>query len=220
MENMKPTKNDWLTYSFTGSFYKNGDTPCRRELHIKQADYNGEPDLLVIMMNPGGSHPVGSTDYNNIPDHLLDKFVPTEPDDTQLRVIDFMEARSTDMIPCKNIFKYAVVINLTDKCESNSSLLRSGDREFSIFKKGSDYCFDKFSNKNMSILIAWGAKSIFNEPVRNALERIRKLEGIEKIYGFLNDSENNKGKDFYFHPKMRYKHSNYWINNLIEITIL
>ena len=175
-----------------GYFYENKGTICRKILTLKTIESNVEPDLLVIMMNPGSSHPLGTSDYLNIPKSKLDKLVKTEQDYTQSRILEFMH---------KNGYSHACVLNLTDVCNSKSSKLKSEDKKYSMFKTKEEAIkiLKEYMPHSKKVLIAWGCKSVFKELIINVKTALSEL-GLRKIYGL----PSNKDKDLYFyHPLVR-----------------
>lgn len=175
-----------------GYFYVNNEKICRKILTLKTIDSIVESDLLVIMMNPGSSHPVGTSDYLNIPLNMLEKQVVTIPDETQSRIFGFMY---------RNGFNNAIVINITDVCNPKSSKLKSEDKDYSNFqnKEKAINFIKAYLPKSKRVLIAWGCKSVFKELIINAKQALSSL-GVNKVYGF----PSKKDKDLYFyHPLVR-----------------
>lgn len=71
-------------FEIFGLFYKNEGHTFRKYLNIKKnKSSKDKPDLMVIMMNPGGSHPIGINNFKKIPKSFLGKEVLTTPDKTQ-----------------------------------------------------------------------------------------------------------------------------------------
>ena len=69
----------------TGYFYNNGQHSFRKYLNIKRIDFRiANPDLMVVMMNPGSS--------KQYPEYMdcFDCEVLTNPDYTQYRIMKIM----------------------------------------------------------------------------------------------------------------------------------
>ncbi|MES2681334.1 MAG: DUF1643 domain-containing protein [Bacteroidota bacterium] len=186
-------KKNWLQYNyeFSGLFYRAGKVNCRMVLDIREIGCGlEEPNLIVIMMNPGGSKPEDRT-------YKFDKiqnatFVPTQPDLTQWRVIDFMKLHG---------YKYARILNLSDLCEPTSGNLKSQeftDNSNFFLASEENKLFDSFFLKGTDLLIAWGSKDITKKVIANALEKIR-TKNCPKTYGF----QHIKEKQFFYHPLKR-----------------
>ncbi|MCA6438034.1 MAG: DUF1643 domain-containing protein [Bacteroidetes bacterium] len=202
-------KKNWLKYNyeFSGLFYKAGKINCRMVLDIREIDSKLEdPDLIVIMMNPGGSKPEDqSYKFNTLQKAT---FVPTQPDLTQWKVIDFMKSYG---------YKYARILNLSDLCETKSGKLKSKEfRDYSNFftPSGEKDLFDTFFTKETDLLIAWGSMDIAKKTITNALEKIR-TKNCPRIYGFQHTQERN----FFYHPLKRPQKGtkydiNLWLNGV------
>jgi len=190
------------THFIQGHFYQNSNTVCRKELHIKESN-DSLPDLLVIMMNPGASRPDGLKSYKDITDNQLNKLVDTIPDLTQKKVIDFMETKG---------LKYAVVLNLIDKCEPKSNNLTIDDTIFSMFnslEKTKLILNSDFQSVD-NVLIAWGCKKIFKALNKNILEVLKKSD--KTIYGY--PKNNCAEKVYFYHPLKR---NEKWLEKVNEI---
>nr|MBP6302839.1 DUF1643 domain-containing protein [Bacteroidia bacterium] len=174
--------------------------------YIKNDSKRNTPDLLVIMMNPGGSRPKGLKSYKDITINHCDKFLCAEPDITQDRIWEFMEFKE---------LKYACILNLIDKCETNSTKLRSGDKDYTNFKsmESTADIIKEYAPNPKAVLIAWGCKEIFKE----VIERIKyTLSGFEdvKIYGF---AKNDNEYLYFYHPLVR---GDIWLSSVKEINNL
>lgn len=182
-------KNKWLQlpYEFSGLFYQEGDQKCRRVLEIREIGYEGNCDLIVIMMNPGGSYPIDKEfQFTGIKEA---NFVATYPDITQWKVIEFMRQNSS---------KYAQVFNLSDICKTK---LRQEDKDlfenFSIFKTDIKYINEHFDNGEFkNVLIGWGASPMTKDTIGLAVGFLISKQKV--IYGYRGLVGN-----YFYHPLMR-----------------
>lgn len=215
-------KKRWLQYNyeFSGLFYRGIRVNCRMVLDIRGINCGqNKPDLIVIMMNPGGSRPEDES-YNFGPLQLA-QFVPTHPDLTQWKVIDFMRRHG---------YKYARVFNLSDWCEPDNNKLEIVKfRDNSNFWRTTDRnrYFNTYFNGKTDMLLAWGCKGLSKVIIRNALNIIRTKNYL-RIFGYQHPKE----KTFFYHPlkiKPKKKSSkkekydvNHWLNGvkLLEETAL
>ena len=190
---MKEEEKDiYKDFEVLGKYYIKNEVVCRKVLYIKRKNKIktiNTPDLLVIMMNPGGSHPDYLNSYLEVRKKDCLDFVRAEPDKTQKQIMEVM----------KDKYHFACVLNLIDKCETKSSKLRSADKQFSNFsEKSLGLKFIKeHAPSAKSVIIAWGCKSIFKPLIKNINSTIKGLK-IEKIYAYpkTSDTENL----YYYHP--------------------
>lgn len=170
-----------LPYEFRGLFYKSGEQKCRRLLEIREIGYKGEPDLMVIMMNPGGSKP--KDEQYVYREYKRDNFTATYPDDTQWEVIDFM--RDTKLKD-KKPYKYARILNLSDICNPNSVILKK--KTVDACPNYANACQDihTYFNKDADVLLAWGCNNIFKFIIDDILYKKRLFNDLKgTFYGFL-----------------------------------
>lgn len=193
-----------IGYEITGKFYKKKHIICRRELHIKKEGLDSKPDLIVIMMNPGGSKPCGLSNYSKISPKELNKFVCTIPDKTQTKVVEFMKIAK---------FKYGIIVNLIDKCEPVSSNLRIDDLVYSNFvsRENTKEFLNTFSNIS-NVLLAWGCKNIFSNQMQFILEYLKTSN--KTVFGYIN--KNKKDKIYFYHPLKRGED---WIRGVEKINL-
>jgi len=221
-----PERNQWDTssdaFEFLGLFYNNNNQPCRRTLDIRIKGCNRfKPDLLVIMMNPGGSHPVieavdckvskKKINKEKYYQNLKDSFVPTCPDQTQWKIVKFMKP-DPKKEPC---FNYARVLNLSDICKPK---LVKTDAE--LFKVNSiflnDQCNELLNNLGkIPVLLAWGTdKFKFYGNLANIVLQMLKCKGLT-IYGYQKPNT-----DYFYHPLIRPNKINNlgkWLENIKEL---
>jgi hypothetical protein len=152
-------------YDYEGIFYINKDgVRCRSILDIKHQTRAGlGPDLMVVMMNPGGSYPVMVADEN------AKKFVRTEPDNTQRQIVRLMESRG---------YTYARVLNLSDIREKHSQelyrKLKDINFKHSIFDPSRRECLEKYFIHNVPIVVAWGVKPMLKQLIALAVNFLPK----------------------------------------------
>jgi uncharacterized protein DUF1643 len=140
-------------FDVTGYFYvePTHSYPCRKFLNIKikdkDQDIPEEPDLMVVMMNPGASVPLAGGDDGR-------REVPAAPDDTQDRIMKVMLAKG---------FKYARVLNLSDFRDQNSntfkpmiSTLDANFPEHTIFHSSRSAEFTLLFNSTVKVIVGWG----------------------------------------------------------------
>jgi hypothetical protein len=225
-----PERTQWDTssdaFEFLGLFYNNNNQPCRRILDIRIKECNQfKPDLLVIMMNPGGSFPKKSNmgcnhakrrlswkkKYKDL--STIDKavFVPTCPDQTQWKIVEFMKPYPKKE-PC---FNYARVLNLSDICKPK--LVKTDAKIFeanSIFVN--DQCNELLNNLGtIPVLLAWGTDkfNFYNHLAVKALI-ILEQKGL-KIYGYRKPNTN-----YFYHPLIRPNKINKlgkWLESIKEL---
>jgi hypothetical protein len=192
-------------YEVSGYFYRSHGKPCRRELYIKTKGCSSSVDLLVIMMNPGSSHPKNTPDYKNISKEMFEKIVPTEPDKTQHQIMDFMK---------KHDFKHACILNLSDLCNQKSEELTSATiLPCSNFNTpdSARKTIENYAPNVQNIVVAWGCKRMFKPLILNAKLALAERKNTV-VFGF-NQLKDNKS-NFFYHPLVRDKN---WLENLSQI---
>lgn len=153
-------------------------------------------------MNPGGSKTVPQR--RQYPPLNAQTFFPTSPDNTQWRVIKFMEC---------NEFKYARVINLTDvRNKKSGGLKKEKCEKQSIFN---DYeQVRKYFKRGVPILLAWGAKEILHNLADEALQFISQSNScVSRIFGAPGSGDYR----IYYHPLCRKPGG--WLNLVTEISL-
>ena len=185
-----------------GYFYKVGENKFRKQLEIIriQEIEVTEPDLIVVMMNPGSSKQ--KLGYENTYDIL----VPTKHDMTQTKIMQYMDAKK---------YNYVRALNLSDYCEPKSNLfyeiLSEPNQFHSIFSVTRDLDLKELFHPNIPVLLAWGVDSQLNDLALQAYKKIALLKP-EKIIGLKKE-----GCEFgYYHP-MRRKSKEHILNWLEEI---
>jgi hypothetical protein len=209
-------------YDIQGLFYRQDNLVFRRFLEIKRKGVNIEKnDIAIIMMNPGSSKPENITDENDIKSWTtyLDKFVDTQPDDTQVQIIKLMEE-------CE--FNYAKIVNLSDirianseyffvmleKCFTGKCLLGNCHKKYdhSIFSESNKYYLSDYFNPESIFIFAWGVDKRLNGLSTMALKILEEFYGkeIKKI-----GQQHNKNKNGYYHPlQKKESDKNRWISEI------
>lgn len=182
-------------FKITGRYYTKNEYKFREVLNIKKIDSKNKlPDLMVIMMNPGGSKPLNEIDNSNT--ETLAK-----PDVTQNQIMKIM---------LNGNFKYARVLNLSDIREPKSKIFYTKIKEMdklniahSIFSESRKEDFNKLWVHNVPVVFGWGV----NRKLKNlALKAIEKTDvsnpvGVQKLnfpwaYYHPLPPNNNKQKEW------------------------
>jgi len=171
-------------HKITGLYYQTQGFNFRKHLDIKNVKSSCKtPDLMVIMMNPGGSYPLDGIDNNTIASEAI-------PDRTQSQVIQVMQNAG---------FNYARVLNLSDIREPKSNLFY--DKIAELDTKGIAHSiFDDTRKGDLSKLWINTATVIFGWGVSNKLKPLA-LKAIAACnasnpYGILKADTNWA----YYHP--------------------
>ena len=171
-------------FLISGLFYTKQNYKFRKYLNIKlRATQKTIPDLIVIMMNPGGSFPL---------DHNDNAIVESEanPDRTQNQIMKVM-------LECG--VAYTRILNLSDIRDTRQlnlfqaiANMENSGIAHSIFDKRRKNDFQELFVPNVPVLLAWGV----NERLRPlALKAIETL-GDTKVLGIQKEAS-----DFgYYHP--------------------
>jgi len=188
-------------YEITGLFYKIGDYKCRKYLDIKlKSSKITNPDLMVVMMNPGSSYPLDGIDNNTKPSFA-------EPDNTQDQIMKVMKNTS---------FKYARILNLSDLRTPDSNKLykfvKSEDSKtvpHTIFDNDRIDDFNLLFVKDVPIIYGWGVNSSLTGLAKLAIETINHPSPI----GIKKDTKQYA----YYHPLPRiYKKQIEWVEKLSQ----
>lgn len=190
-------------YIAKGSFYyvENGTQKgYRKDLHILDKKIgsgicditDSKPDILFIMMNPGGSTPLVKKGpripKENLGKWLLsDNLVEANPDETQNQIMRIMW--NTGAQHCR-------IINISDIREGNSKkfypLLRTMDDIHSIFSaQRIDELANVFANLDSDTFIfkAWGVGE--NSSFRSLVDLcIKQIPQAVKVIGLEKDNDN------------------------------
>lgn len=177
---MAPTSQQLLEiFAVYGRFYEKCiagvDEQLRDRLEIAPPQWalqdvvSREPDLLVVMMNPGASKPIASL-WAGVGDH---GFVATQPDRTQYQIMQLMLAAQQRGLP----WQHARVLNLSDLRTPKSQVFvekldaYSADDSHSLFSATRlGECKALFQRLETPVLCAWGLSPKFGPLAMRALE--------------------------------------------------
>ena len=168
-------------FNVTGLYYEIDGFKFRKFLNIiKKRSTCMIPDLMVVMMNPGGSRPLNGIDsFAEETEAIADR--------TQDQIMKIM-------INCD--FKYARVLNLSDLRESKSNLFYSKIVQLqdlgihhSIFSDSRREEFDEIFIHGVPVIFGWGVNGQLFELADLAIKRIGncksfglKKENVESAY--------------------------------------
>ncbi|WP_426065231.1 hypothetical protein [Flavobacterium sp. DSP2-3-1] len=188
-------------FNVTGLFYEIQEYKFRKFLNIVKKDSNCQiPDLMVVMMNPGGSRPINGYDDYEIETETI-------PDRTQDQIMVLMNN-------CK--FNYARILNLSDFREPQSRKFYNQMDDFeiknihhSIFCEERKEDFNKLFIKDIPVIFAWGVNRNLFELAALAKERI----GLVNVSGLKKEGEEYA----YYHPlPQNYNKQKEWVINITE----
>jgi hypothetical protein len=153
-----------IKFEITGLFYESSGYKLRKYLDIKRkGSSQSEPDLMVVMMNPGSSFPLDGIDNNSVPSEA-------EPDTTQQQIMKVMDAAS---------FDYARILNLSDLRTPDSNelyrFLKSEESNFvahSIFNTERKAELNKLFSKGVPVIYGWGVNSALVPLAKQAIETL------------------------------------------------
>jgi hypothetical protein len=183
---------------FKGHYYKKEDSKFRNILEVSVEDTPKDSpfELIVIMINPGGSKPLSNDSSNWGDSPSLYHGVSCKPDDTQHQIVKLMELKN---------WKKAVVLNLFDKCNVNSPEIiehYTGSKNKREHLKESVFHEDrrtelesifKLAADNAPILIGWGVSEKLSKIKASIFNNVLVPTG-RQIVGW-------KTKDFqFYHP--------------------
>lgn len=184
-------------FEIVGHFYEISSLKCRRYLDIKRNNINlSQPDVMVIMMNPGSSYPLDRIDNNQVATRA-------HPDPTQDQIMAVMNNTGLN---------YARVLNLSDARQPTSSefykFLKSEDGNtipHSIFHKSRDAELSSLFQQNVPVIYGWGVNSSLETLARIAINRL----SVADPFGI-----NKRGLGWaYYHPLPRiYSKQTEWVN--------
>ena len=157
-------------FEISGHFYELSGLKCRRYLNIKRIGSNlDQPDIMVVMMNPGSSYPLDGIDNNSAPSEA-------HPDPTQDQIMAVMNNTG---------FIFARILNLSDARQSSSSefykFLNSSSANsipHSIFHQSRHEEFSTLFNGGVPVIYAWGVNSNLEGLAREAINRISEIKPI------------------------------------------
>lgn len=183
-------------FEVTGLFYEECGYKMRKYLDIqRKGSAKSEPDLMVVMMNPGSSFPLDGNDNNTVSSRA-------EPDNTQQQIIRVMDATS---------FEYARILNLSDLRTPDSSQLykfvgskESSEVDHSIFSPTRKTDLTRLFLKNSLVVFGWGVNPALIPLAKQAMESLN----IDRPIGMLKP----KTEYSYYHPLPRiYAKQQEWV---------
>lgn len=135
-------------FEVKGLFYESNGYKLRKYLDITRVGVElNEPDLMVVMMNPGSSYPLDGIDNNSVPSEA-------EPDTTQQQIMKVMDASA---------FNYARILNLSDLRTPDSNELyrflksdESSTVEHSIFSPNRKSELAQLFVNCVPVIFGWG----------------------------------------------------------------
>ena len=186
-------------FHITGLFYEIQGYKFRKYLNIKK---KGScvyiPEIMIVMMNPGGSKPVDGIDNNTVESDAI-------PDRTQDQIMRVMTA-------CN--LQYARVLNLSDVREPKSNKLFPKLSEMD--KKGIAHCifydrrredFKSLFIHGVPVVYAWGVSKKLRDLAEKAIETI----DADNPIGIA------KNECAYYHPLPQvYSKQKEWVNGIIK----
>ncbi len=188
-------------FEISGFFYQLENMNCRRYLDIqRKGNFRENPDLVIVMMNPGNSKPLDGM-------YTAKKESAAHPDRTQMQIMHVMD---------KCDLSYCRILNLTDIQETKSSNLykilskrNTKKMAHSIFDPRRQAEFDMLYPRDTRTVLAWGVHDALTELAQMALDRI----GKEKIYGLQKDGTETA----YYHPlPPSYYKQQKWVDQITE----
>lgn len=151
-------------FEVVGLFYESNGYRLRKYLDIKRVGLAfNEPDLMVVMMNPGSSYPLNGIDNNSAPSEA-------EPDTTQQQIMKVMNAAE---------FNYARILNLSDLRTPDSSelyrFLRSKESaavDHSIFSSNRKSELEQLFVNGIPVIFGWGVSQDLIPLAKMAVETL------------------------------------------------
>jgi len=200
-------------YNVTGFFYIEQGYRFRSYLNIRKKALGlgkylraikkrfgpDQPDLMVVMMNPGASSPLSGDDDERAE-------VTAQPDDTQRQIMKVMAARN---------FSYARILNLSDLRDPDSAhfmsvirLLDYAGIHHSIFSPQREQDFSRLFVQSVPVIIAWGAYDRLRPLARRALTRMDNSIQV---------GQRKVGSEWvYYHARQRGKPPGVWLDEILK----
>lgn len=184
-------------FKIKGRYYQIEDYKFRSHLDIQKINSSRKtPDVMAVLMNPGGSTPVNGIDNSSEASEAI-------PDRTQSQIMQVM-------LNCG--YEYARVLNLSDLREPKSNEfyklmteLDSRGIAHSIFDDRRKEDFNRLWVNNVPVIFGFGVSHKLKKLALKALEvcKVQKPYGVQKsgvIYG-------------YYHPLPQiYSKQQEWVN--------
>lgn len=188
-------------FKITGLFYESNGFKLRKYLNIKRANITlDEPDLMVVMMNPGSSYPLNGIDNNFLPSEA-------QPDITQKQIMRVMDAVG---------FDYARILNLSDLRTPDSGelyrFLKSDESslvDHSIFSPNRQSELEQLFVTGVPVIFGWGVNQALVPLAKLAIEALC----ISNPLGILKPNTRYS----YFHPLPKiYTKQLEWVQHVIS----
>lgn len=145
-----------------------------------------DPDLMVVMMNPGSSYPLNGRNNNSVPSEA-------EPDTTQQQIMKVMNAVELN---------YARILNLSDLRTPRSRELysflksdKSSEVEHSIFSPNRKSELEQLVANGAPVIFGWGVNQALVPLAKQAIEALR----VSNPLGILKPNTRYS----YYHPLPR-----------------
>jgi len=160
-------------FEITGLFYEIDRYKFRKYLDIKRKGSNQlDPDLMVVMMNPGSSFPLDGVDNNSMPSLA-------KPDKTQDQIMRVMEKASLN---------YARILNLSDLRTPDSNELykflkseQSEKVDHSIFYPSRKEDLDGLFIQNVPVIFGWGVNEVLIPLAKMAVNALHIENPLGKL---------------------------------------
>ena len=208
-------------FAVFGHFYdrKFGDViiPCREILEIISIsdvpyDYqtlaHEQPDLVVVMMNPGSSKPVDKKYVPliiNRPSGIVKKrdVIEAKPDNAQYQIMRFMLI---------NGWAHARILNLSDLRQPKSTVFMNTwpnlPESHSIFSKPRKKALNKLIGEPEKVLLAWSQDESLLPLAEMASSAVRSFNTVGL----------SRGENLYAYPSpLLQKHKEAWLASISEL---
>ena len=204
-----------MNYFVKGHFYKisiNKNLVTARSIltitnnKLEEEKYSSY-DLLVVMMNPGGSEPKTKTDWFSKPTQNIDCLVDAIPDDTQLQIMKVMDRTG---------FQNAIILNLSDICETTSSKFAKDINELEYLNIGTKHSiFSNLRNEDLSIILnSFSGNTVILASGVNYKLRFLTKQMLDKIkYPNIVSIQHENGQ--FYHPLPRVGQEE-WVSEIVK----
>ena len=170
-----------------------------------QEMHKSQPELIVIMMNPGSSKPVDKEYKPNVIVRASDisrnrHIVEAIPDNAQYQIMRFM---------LLNGWSHGRIINLSDVRDPKSSVFMQTwpnlSDSHSIFSDSREESFNELTGQPQKILLAWSQEESLLPLARMAMKRVSAYDTVGLP----------RGDALYAYPSpMLQKHKEAWLANI------
>ena len=208
-------------FSVFGHFYdrkfNNQTIPCREILEIisiNNVPYDfqelpqAQPELIVVMMNPGSSKPASKSYTPNVvssPSDIAKKrhIVEAKPDNAQYQIMRFMLI---------NGWTHARILNLSDLRQPKSAVFMNTwpnlPESHSIFSRPRKKSLNELIGEPEQILLAWSQEESLKPLAEMASSAVRSFNTVGL----------SRGENLYAYPSpLLQKHKETWLANIIAL---